>query len=99
MHLQHLGLSLVSKVQTGFECFVFEIWVLRALVFVFKCFVFETTSFIQQSQMFVWRFNGISCKSADQLDYGLECLQGICNKTPTLASHGMKFIEIFIPKA
>ena len=24
-------------------CFVFEIWVLRASVFVFECFVFETT--------------------------------------------------------
>ena len=24
-------------------CFVFEIWVLRALLFVFKCFIFETT--------------------------------------------------------
>ena len=32
----------------GFEigCFVFEIWVLRASVFVFKCFVFETTTFL-----------------------------------------------------
>ena len=26
-------------------CFVFEIWVLHASVFVFECFVFETTSF------------------------------------------------------
>ena len=25
------------------RCFVFEIWVLRASVFVFECFVFETT--------------------------------------------------------
>ena len=24
-------------------CFVFEFWVLRASVFVFECFVFETT--------------------------------------------------------
>ena len=29
-------------------------------------------------------------------DYGLECLQGIRDNIPTLASHGMKFIEIFI---
>ena len=43
--------------------------------------------------------NGIWCKSADQLDYSLECLQGISDNIPTLASHGMKFIEIFIPKA
>ena len=28
---------------SSFGCFVFEIWVLRALVFVFECFVFETT--------------------------------------------------------
>ena len=27
-----------------FGCFVFEFWVLRASVFVFECFVFETTS-------------------------------------------------------
>ena len=33
-----LGVSFSS-----FGCFVFEIWVLRALVFVFECFVFETT--------------------------------------------------------
>ena len=26
-----------------FGCFVFEIWVLRASVFVFECFVFETS--------------------------------------------------------
>ena len=30
---------------SSFGCFVFEIWVLRASVFVFECFVFETTSF------------------------------------------------------
>ena len=29
---------------SSFGCFVFEIWVLRASVFVFECFVFETTS-------------------------------------------------------
>ena len=51
--------------------------------------------FIQRSQMFVYRCNGILCKSADQLDYSLECLQGISDHIPTLASHGMKFIEIF----
>ena len=32
----------------------------------------------------------------DWPDYGLECLQGISDNIPTLASHGMKFIEIFI---
>ena len=37
--------------------------------------------------------NGISCKSTDQLDYELECLQGISDNIPTLACHGMKFIE------
>ena len=41
----------------------------------------------------------ISCKSTDQLDYDLECLQGISDNIPTLASHGMKFIDIFFPKA
>ena len=30
-------------------CFVFEIWVLRASVFVFECFVFETTLVLAQS--------------------------------------------------
>ena len=29
---------------SSFGCFVFKIWVLRASVFVFECFVFETTS-------------------------------------------------------
>ena len=38
-------------------------------------------------------------QKADILDYGLECLQGIRDNIPTLAGHGMKFIEIFIPKA
>ena len=28
---------------SNFGCFVFEFWVLRASVFVFECFVFETT--------------------------------------------------------
>ena len=28
--------------------------------------------------------NGISCKSTDQLDYDLECLQGISDNIPTL---------------
>ena len=32
-------------------------------------------------------------------DYGLECLQGISDNIPTLASHGMKFIEIFDSKS
>ena len=30
---------------SSFGCFVFEFWVLRASVFVFECFVFETTQF------------------------------------------------------
>ena len=30
---------------SSFGCFVFEFWVLRASVFVFECFVFETTRF------------------------------------------------------
>ena len=55
-------------------------------------FVWMFAPFIQRSQMFV-------CKSADQLDYSLECLQGISDNIPTLASYGMKFIEILIPKA
>ena len=29
-----------------FGCFVFEFWVLRASVFVFECFVFETTQIL-----------------------------------------------------
>ena len=40
--------------------------------------------------------HGISCKGADQLDYSLGCLKGISDNIPTLASHGMKFIEILI---
>ena len=40
-----------------------------------------------------WKAPGISGKSTDQLDYDLECLQGISDNIPTLASHGMKFIE------
>ena len=32
-----------------FRVFVFEIWVLRASVFVFECFVFETTLVLAQS--------------------------------------------------
>ena len=55
--------------------------------------------FIQRSQMFVQRCNVIWCKSADQLDYSLECLQGISDNIPTLTSHGMKFIEIFDSKS
>ena len=43
--------------------------------------------------VFVWRCNGISCKRTDQLDHGLECLQGISDNIPTLAGHGIKFIE------
>ena len=49
--------------------------------------------------LFVQRCNGISCKMTDQLDYSLECLQGISDNIPTLAGHGTKFIEIFILKA
>ena len=53
-------------------------------------------------------FNGRKCLSrgvmgsrgsADQLDYSLECLQGISDNIPTLASNGIQFIEIFVPKA
>ena len=40
--------------------------------------------------------DGISCKGADQLDYSLGCLKGISDNFPTLASHGMEFIEILI---
>ena len=29
---------------SSFGCFVFEIWVLRASVLVFECFVYETTN-------------------------------------------------------
>ena len=32
-------------------------------------------------------------QKADQLDYDLECLQGISDNIPTLASLGMKFID------
>ena len=35
---------LQPTVISSFGCFVFEIWVLRASVFVFECFVFETTA-------------------------------------------------------
>ena len=56
-------------------------------------FVWMFAPFIQRSQMFVYKCNGILCKSADQLDYSLECLQGISDNIPTLASHGMKFIK------
>ena len=38
LHFRDLGASFLS-----FGCFVFKIWVLHALVFVFKCFIFETT--------------------------------------------------------
>ena len=38
LHLQVLGGSFASL-----GCFVFKIWVLRASVFVFECFVFKTT--------------------------------------------------------
>ena len=38
-----LGASFSSASFSRFRCFVFEIWVLRASVFVFECFVFETT--------------------------------------------------------
>ena len=38
-------------------------------------------------------------QKCEQLDYSLECLQGISDNIPTLTGHGMKFIEIFIPKA
>ena len=38
LRFRDLGASFSS-----FGCFVFEIWVLRPSVFVFECFVFETT--------------------------------------------------------
>ena len=38
LRFRDLGASFSS-----FGCFVFEIWVLRTSVFVFECFVFETT--------------------------------------------------------
>ena len=44
--LRHARLKVVvlqPTVISSFGCFVFEIWVLRASVFVFECFVFETT--------------------------------------------------------
>ena len=34
---------------SSFGCFVFEIWVLHASVFVFECFVLETTLVLAQS--------------------------------------------------
>ena len=52
--------------------------------------------FIQRWQMFARICNGISCKGTDQLDYSLGCLKGISDNIPTLASHGMKFIETLI---
>ena len=60
-------------------------------------FVWMFAPFIQRSQML--SRDGILCKSADQLDYSLECLQGISDNIPTLASHKTKFIEVFFPKA
>ena len=39
---------------------------------------------------------GSHAKVLTNLDYDLECLQGISDNIPTLASHGMKFIEIFL---
>ena len=35
---------------SSFGCFVFEFWVLRASVFVFECFVFETTLKVEANQ-------------------------------------------------
>ena len=37
--------SILGASFSSFGCFVFEIWVLRASVFVFECFVFKTTKF------------------------------------------------------
>ena len=37
---------------SSFGCFAFEIWVLHASVFVFECFVFETTP---QTYHIVWK--------------------------------------------
>ena len=42
--LRHARLVVLQPtVVSRFGCCVFECWVLRALVFVFECFVFETT--------------------------------------------------------
>ena len=42
--MQDLKVVVLQRtVVSRFGCFVFEIWVLRASVFVFECFVFETT--------------------------------------------------------
>ena len=47
---------------SSFGCFVFEIWVLRASVFVFECLVFETTAAML-----------VSCLSYFLLAYKLRC--------------------------
>ena len=46
-----------------FGCFVFEIWVLRASVFVFKCFVFETTTWHDVTLNITFTRAPASCKS------------------------------------
>ena len=38
-----LPFRVLSAPFPSFGCFAFEIWVLRASVFIFECFVFETT--------------------------------------------------------
>ena len=47
LRFRDLGASFSSLGCFVFDlgCFVFEFWVLRASVFVFECFVFETTEF------------------------------------------------------
>ena len=44
LHFRDLGVFVFDL-----GCFVFEFWVLRASVFVFECFVFETTDIIEGS--------------------------------------------------
>ena len=44
LRFRDLGASFsIGASFSRFRCFVFEIWELRASVFVFECFVFETT--------------------------------------------------------
>ena len=48
--LRHARLKVVvlqSTVVLSFGCFVFKFWVLCASVFIFECFVFETTQSIR----------------------------------------------------
>ena len=52
--LRHARLKVVvlqPTVVSRFGCFVFEIWVLRASVFVFECFPYETCSAVQRHKI------------------------------------------------